>query len=87
MKRKPLTEAGSPNILAHVVATYDAFHAVLGFLCHHVLRLPEVHTRDDAFAAYNGTVREYKKLWRTTLLGACSYADNFLPRPSIGACA
>ena len=31
-KRKPLTEAGSPNILVHVVTIYDAFQAVFGFL-------------------------------------------------------
>ena len=59
-KRKPLTKAGSPNILVHVVATYDAFQAVLGFLCRHVLGcLPDVHSRTDAFAAYNGMIRGY----------------------------
>ena len=35
-KRKLVTKAGSPNILVHVVATYDAFQAVLSFLCRHV---------------------------------------------------
>ena len=58
-KRKLLTEAGSPNILVHVVAMYDAFQAVLGVLCCHVLHLPDVHTRVDEFAAYNGVVRGY----------------------------
>ena len=53
MKRKPFTKAGSPNILLHVEAMYDAFHAVLGFLCRHVLGcLLDVHTRTDTFAAY-----------------------------------
>ena len=51
MKRKPLTKAGSSNILVHVVATYDDFQAVLGFLCRHVLGcLFDVHARADAFA-------------------------------------
>ena len=60
MKRKPLTKAGSPNILVHVVATYNAFQAVLGFLCRHVLRcVLDIHARVDAFAAYNGMVRGY----------------------------
>ena len=36
-KRKPLTKAGSPNILVCVVATYNTFQAVLDFLCRHVL--------------------------------------------------
>ena len=56
-KRKLLTKAGSTNILVHVVATYDAFQAVLGFLCRHVLRcVLDVHACIDAFAAYNGMV-------------------------------
>ena len=58
-KRKPLTEAGSPNILVHVVAMCNAFQAVLGFLCCHVLRLPDIHTHVDAFAAYNRMVQGY----------------------------
>ena len=33
----PFNKAGSPNILVHVVAMYDAFQAVLGFLSCHVL--------------------------------------------------
>ena len=36
-KRKPLTKAGSSNILVHMVATYDAIQDVLGFLCRRVL--------------------------------------------------
>ena len=56
MKRKLLTKAGSPNILVHVVTAYNAFQAVLGFLCHHVLHLPDVDTCVDVFAAYNGMV-------------------------------
>ena len=73
MKRKLLTKAGSANILVHVVATYDAFQAVLGFLCCHVLRLPDVHARVDAFAAYNGMVREYMEnlVIRHTLVIKC----------------
>ena len=60
MKRKLLTKAGSPNILVHVEATYDAFQAVLGFLCRHVLEcLLDVHARTDTFAAYNGMIRGY----------------------------
>ena len=63
-KRKPLTKAGSPNIhvLLHVMATYmyDAFQAVLGFLCRHVLGcLLDVHARADVFAAYNGMIQGY----------------------------
>ena len=59
-KRKLLTKAGSRNILVHVVATYDNFQAVLGFLCHHVLRcLLDVHARVDALAANNGIIRGY----------------------------
>ena len=55
MKRKPLTKARSSNILVHMVATYDAFQAVLGFLCRLVLGcLLDVHAHVDAFAAYNG---------------------------------
>ena len=50
-KRKPLTKAGSPNILVYVATTYDAFQAVLGFLCCHVQHFPDVHARVDAFAA------------------------------------
>ena len=61
MKRRPLTEARSPNILVHVVATYDAFQAVLGFLYRHVLPLPDVHTCVDVFATYNGMVQGYMK--------------------------
>ena len=68
-KRKLLTEAGSPNILVHVVATYDAFQTVLGFLCCYVLRhLPDIHAR-DVFAAYNRMVEDIR---RTSLLGAHS---------------
>ena len=61
-KRKPLTKAGSPNILVHVVATYDTFiiifyfffnfFFVLGVLYRHVLRTrtsPDVHARVDTF--------------------------------------
>ena len=60
MKRKPLTKAGSTNILVHVVATYDAFQAVLGFLCCRVLGcLLDVHARADAFAVYNRVIRGY----------------------------
>ena len=59
-KRKPLTKARSPNILVHVVATYDALRAVLSFLCCHVLRcLLDVHARIDTFAAYNRMIRGY----------------------------
>ena len=59
-KRKPLTKAGSPNILVHVVATYDDYQAVLGFLCRHVLGcLLVVHARVGVFAAYNGMIRGY----------------------------
>ena len=60
-KRKPLTKAGSPNILLHVVASkYDDFQAVLGFLCRHVLGcLLNVHARVDTFAAYKGMIRGY----------------------------
>ena len=64
-KRKPLTKAGSPNIpvLVHdVVATYDDFQGVLGFLCRHVLgSLLDVHAWFDTFAAYkyNGMIRGY----------------------------
>ena len=60
-KRKLLTKAGSSNILVHVVATYDTFQAVLGFLCHHVLHLPDIHACVDAFATYNTMVRGYTK--------------------------
>ena len=58
-KRKPLTKAGRPIILVHVVAMYDAFQAVLGFLCRRVLQcVLDVHTRVDAF---NGMIRECTK--------------------------
>ena len=55
--RQGLTKAGSSNILVHMVGTYDAFQAVLGFLCRHGLRLPDVHAHFDALAANNGMVR------------------------------
>ena len=55
-KRKTLINEGSPNILVRVVAMYDAFQAVLGFLCHLVLHFPDVLARVDAFATYNGMV-------------------------------
>ena len=58
-KRKPLTKAGSPNILVHVVATYDDFQTSL--LCRHGLRLPDTRARFDTFAEYNGIVRGYTK--------------------------
>ena len=59
-KRKPLTKAGSTNVLVHVVATYDAFQAVLSFLCHHVLGcLLDIHAHIDGFASYNGMIRGY----------------------------
>ena len=60
-------------ILVHMVATYDAFQAVLGFLCHHVLCLPDVHVHVDAFAAYNGMVRGYTEnlVIRHTLIIKC----------------
>ena len=52
-KGKPVTKAGSPNVLVHVMATYDDFQAVLGFLCRHVLGyLLVVHACVDVFAAY-----------------------------------
>ena len=51
-KRKPLTKAASPNILVHMVATYDAFQAVLDILCCHALRyLLDIHARVDTLAA------------------------------------
>ena len=59
MNRKLLTKAGSPTILVHVVATYNAFQAVLGFLCCHVLHLPNVHAHVDTFAEYNIMVQGY----------------------------
>ena len=52
MKRKSLTQVGSPNM-------YDTFKVVSDFLCHYVLHLPDVHTHVDALAAYNGMVRGY----------------------------
>ena len=56
-KIKPLTKAGSLNILVHVMATYDTFQTVLGFLFYHLLRcFLDVHAR---FAAYNGMIRAY----------------------------
>ena len=61
-KRNPVTKAGSPNILVHVVATYDALQAVLCFFCCHMLRcLLDVHTRTrvDAFAANTGMIQGY----------------------------
>ena len=59
-KRKPLTKAGSSNILVHVVATYNDFQTVLSFLCRHVLGcLLDVHTHVDAFVAYNGMICGY----------------------------
>ena len=74
-KKKPLTKAGSPNILVHVVATYDAFQAVLGFLCHNVLRcLLDVHTHVDA---YNRMVRGYTNLIIKRIFFFC---DHFFPR-------
>ena len=58
-KKKTLTKAGSRNILVHVVATYDAFQAVLGFLCRHVLHLLDIHARVETFAVYKEMVRRY----------------------------
>ena len=82
VKRKPLTKAGRPNILVHVVAMYDAFQAILGFLCRRVLRCVfDVHTRVDAF---NGMIRECTKnlvIRRTLVIKRII----FLLRPSIGA--
>ena len=60
IKKKRLTKVWSQNsfILVHVVAMYNALQAVLGFLCCYVLRhFPDIHTRINAFAAYNGMVR------------------------------
>ena len=68
-KRKPLTKAGSPNILVHVVATYDTLQAVLGFLCRHVLGcLLDIHARVDGLAENNGM----EDILRTSLSGAYS---------------
>ena len=73
-KREPLTKAASPNKLVHVVATYDAFQAVLGFLCRHVLGclldvcLPRIMER-------------YEDIRRTSLL------SEKISATSIGACA
>ena len=58
MKRKLLTEAGRSD-----------FQAVLGFLCCHVLHLPDVHTRIDAFTAYNVTVQGYTE----NLVNRCTF--------------
>ena len=50
----------SSNIRVHMVAMYDAFQAVLGFLCRYLLRrLPDDHTQADADAAYNEMVQRY----------------------------
>ena len=54
MKRKPLTNVESSNMLVHVKTINDIFQTVLGFLCRHVLHLPDVYACVDAFAAYNG---------------------------------
>ena len=74
MKRKPLTKAESPNILVHVVASYVAFQAVLGFLCRHMLqRVLEVHARVDALAAESGMIQGYMEnlVIRHTLVIKC----------------
>ena len=82
MKRKPLTKAGSPNILVHVVATYDAFQVVLGFLCHHVLGcLLDTHARVYAFAMYNGIIRGYTEnlvIRRTLVIKRISFFRDHL---------
>ena len=87
-KRKPLTKAGSPNVIVHVVATYDNFQAVLGFLCRRVLGcLLDVHAHSDVFATYNKMVRGYTE----NLVIRCTIviikAHNFLPQQSRGICA
>ena len=73
-KRKPLRKAGSPNIIVHVVATYDTFQAVLDFLCHHVLQcLLDVHACIDALAANNGMIPGYTEnlfIRRTLVINA-----------------
>ena len=74
MKRKPLTKAGSPNKLVHVVATYNTVQAVLGFLCCHVLGcLIDVNARVDMFATYNGMIQGYTEnlVVRCTLFIKC----------------
>ena len=59
-KIKPLSKAGRSNILVNVVATYDAFQDVLGFLCRHVLRcLLDVHAHVNVLAANNGMIQGY----------------------------
>ena len=72
-KRKPLTKAGRPNILVHVVASYNVFQAVLGFLCHCVLCFPNIHAHVDVFVTYNGMVRGYTEnlVIRRTLIIKC----------------
>ena len=79
-KRKPLTKAGSLNILVHMVATYDAFQAVLGFLCHYVLGcLLDVHARTDTLATNNRMIRGYTE----NLVMRCTLV--IILRPSVGA--
>ena len=85
-KRKPLTTVGSPNIFVHVVATYDDFQAILGFLCHHVLGcFLDVHARVDVFVVYNEMIQGYTE----NLIIRCILVikHNFLLQPFIGACA
>ena len=57
-KRNPLTNAGNPNILVHMMATFDDFQSVLDFLCHYALgRVHDVHACVDVFTAYRGMIR------------------------------
>ena len=83
-KRKPLTKAGSPNVIVHVVATYDNFQAVHGFLCRHVLGcLLDVHTHSDVFATYmyNKMVRGYTEnlvIRRTIFIKSIIFCPNNL---------
>ena len=67
-KRNPLTKEGSQNILVHVVAMYDAFQAVLGFSCRHVLHLPDVH----ALTCLPRITECYEDIRKTSLLGVHS---------------
>ena len=81
-KIKPLTKAGSSNVILHVVATYYNFQAVLGFLCRRVLGcLLDVHAHSDVFATYNKMVRGYTEnlnIRRTIVIKRIIFCPNNL---------
>ena len=73
MKRKTLTNKGSQNILVHVVNMYDTSKDKFGFLCCHILHLPDIRMYMLAVIYLPQITEWHENIWKASLLDAHSF--------------